>query len=61
MVPLSMQRLLPLRPGQMVCSYYTRHGVCKFGPTCRFHHPPEVGGLGVAEDVRMLDDPWSVS
>ncbi|KAK9086543.1 hypothetical protein Syun_028937 [Stephania yunnanensis] len=29
---------LPLRPGAPACLYYTQHGVCKFGPLCKFDH-----------------------
>ncbi|KAG6737659.1 hypothetical protein POTOM_059187 [Populus tomentosa] len=30
----------PERPGELDCSYYIRTGLCRFGPTCRFNHPP---------------------
>ena len=30
---------LPLREGAEVCSHFVRTGVCKFGPSCKFHHP----------------------
>ncbi|KAL2325275.1 hypothetical protein Fmac_024333 [Flemingia macrophylla] len=30
----------PERPGEPDCSYYIRTGVCRFGATCRFNHPP---------------------
>lgn len=30
----------PERPGEPDCSYYMRTGLCKFGMTCRFNHPP---------------------
>ncbi|KAJ6422416.1 hypothetical protein OIU84_027387 [Salix udensis] len=30
----------PERPGEPDCSYYIRTGLCRFGPTCRFNHPP---------------------
>lgn len=26
--------------GQAICSYYSMYGLCKYGPTCRFDHPP---------------------
>ncbi|XP_073054448.1 zinc finger CCCH domain-containing protein 34-like isoform X1 [Primulina eburnea] len=29
------------RPGQLECRYYLRNGHCRFGPTCKYHHPPE--------------------
>ncbi|KAK4433930.1 Zinc finger CCCH domain-containing protein 34 [Sesamum alatum] len=31
----------PERPGQPECQYYLRTGDCKFGSTCKYHHPPE--------------------
>eukprot|EP00249_Psilotum_nudum_P023418 c28863_g4_i1 orf=498-1652(+) len=31
----------PDRPGQSECKYYMKTGECKFGHTCRFHHPRE--------------------
>ncbi|KAK7278287.1 hypothetical protein RJT34_23313 [Clitoria ternatea] len=30
----------PERPGELDCSYYIRTGLCRFGATCRFNHPP---------------------
>jgi hypothetical protein len=32
--------LYPERPGEADCSYYIRTGLCRFGATCRFNHPP---------------------
>ncbi|MBA0591601.1 hypothetical protein Gorai_008609, partial [Gossypium raimondii] len=29
----------PERPGEPECQYYLRTGDCKFGSTCRYHHP----------------------
>ncbi|KAJ8434415.1 hypothetical protein Cgig2_002617 [Carnegiea gigantea] len=31
----------PERPGEPECQYYMRTGNCKFGASCRYHHPPE--------------------
>eukprot|EP01018_Ginkgo_biloba_P024601 Gb_37448 [translate_table: standard] len=31
----------PERPGQQECQYYMKTGDCKFGTTCRYHHPKE--------------------
>lgn len=25
--------------GQSVCTHYSRYGICKFGPACKFDHP----------------------
>uniref|UniRef100_A0A0D3ELY5 C3H1-type domain-containing protein n=1 Tax=Oryza barthii TaxID=65489 RepID=A0A0D3ELY5_9ORYZ len=32
----------PERPGQPDCQYYMRTGDCKFGATCKYHHPREL-------------------
>ncbi|KAI4345452.1 hypothetical protein L6164_012575 [Bauhinia variegata] len=32
----------PERPGQPECQYYMKTGDCKFGPSCKYHHPPEL-------------------
>ncbi|WCJ23527.1 Zinc finger CCCH domain-containing protein 34 [Euphorbia peplus] len=32
----------PQRPGQPECQYYMKNGDCKFGSSCRYHHPPEL-------------------
>ncbi|GAA0141241.1 protein phosphatase [Lithospermum erythrorhizon] len=32
----------PIRVGQRECQYYMKTGDCKFGSSCRYHHPPEV-------------------
>nr|GMD22096.1 zinc finger CCCH domain-containing protein 32-like [Ipomoea batatas] len=34
----------PERPGEPTCQYYLRTGLCKFGASCRFHHPRNAGG-----------------
>lgn len=31
---------LPRREGTIICPFYMKTGTCKFGPTCRFDHPP---------------------
>jgi hypothetical protein len=28
-----------LLQGSPPCTFYTRYGICKFGPTCKFDHP----------------------
>ncbi|XP_062175061.1 zinc finger CCCH domain-containing protein 58 [Alnus glutinosa] len=32
----------PERPGQPECQYYMRTGDCKFGSSCKYHHPAEL-------------------
>lgn len=33
--------MFPIRPNEPVCQYYMKHGTCKFGQACKFHHPPQ--------------------
>ncbi|CAL9113136.1 unnamed protein product [Musa acuminata var. zebrina] len=33
--------MFPERPGQPECQFYMRTGDCKFGATCKYHHPPD--------------------
>ncbi|XP_057476614.1 zinc finger CCCH domain-containing protein 34-like isoform X3 [Actinidia eriantha] len=35
------EHVFPERPGQPECHYYMKTGDCKFGSSCRYHHPPE--------------------
>ncbi|KAJ4910683.1 Zinc finger CCCH domain-containing protein 58 [Raphanus sativus] len=35
------EQTFPQRPGQPECQYFMRTGDCKFGTSCRFHHPLE--------------------
>lgn len=35
------ESIFPERPGQPECLYYMRTGHCKYGSSCRYHHPPE--------------------
>ena len=35
------EHTFPERPGQPECQYYMKTGECKFGSSCRYHHPPE--------------------
>eukprot|EP00285_Hemiselmis_virescens_P014632 CAMPEP_0173394962 /NCGR_PEP_ID=MMETSP1356-20130122/30325_1 /TAXON_ID=77927 ORGANISM="Hemiselmis virescens, Strain PCC157" /NCGR_SAMPLE_ID=MMETSP1356 /ASSEMBLY_ACC=CAM_ASM_000847 /LENGTH=272 /DNA_ID=CAMNT_0014353551 /DNA_START=105 /DNA_END=920 /DNA_ORIENTATION=+ len=32
----------PLRPGQPECTFYMKTGMCKFGESCKYNHPPSV-------------------
>lgn len=31
----------PERPGELQCQYYMKTGNCKFGASCKYHHPPD--------------------
>lgn len=35
------QHVFPERPGEPECQFYMKTGDCKFGSSCRYHHPPE--------------------
>lgn len=35
------KNVFPGRPGKEKCMNYMKFGNCKFGPTCRFDHPPK--------------------
>ncbi|KAK1356956.1 Zinc finger CCCH domain-containing protein 32 [Heracleum sosnowskyi] len=35
------QHRFPERPGQPECQYYMKNGDCKFGSSCKYHHPPD--------------------
>ncbi|KAJ8623170.1 hypothetical protein MRB53_031699 [Persea americana] len=37
----SKEHMFPERPGQPECQFYMRTGDCKFGSSCRYHHPPQ--------------------
>lgn len=60
--------MFPIRPSEPMCQYYMKHGTCKFGQACKFHHPPQssvtaalVGGGTVVMNVgRKTDVPQIV-
>ena len=31
----------PVRPTMPECTFYMKTGQCKFGPSCKFNHPPK--------------------
>ncbi|KAI5579142.1 hypothetical protein BDE02_08G071800 [Populus trichocarpa] len=33
---------LPERPSEPPCAFYMKTGICKFGATCKFHHPKDI-------------------
>ncbi|KAG5570464.1 hypothetical protein H5410_060230 [Solanum commersonii] len=33
---------LPERPSEQQCTFYMNTGTCKFGATCKFHHPRDI-------------------
>ncbi|KAK9266560.1 hypothetical protein L1049_021493 [Liquidambar formosana] len=36
----SLLLCFPRREGAIICPYYMKTGTCKYGPTCKFDHPP---------------------
>ncbi|KAM7276489.1 hypothetical protein ACFE04_018355 [Oxalis oulophora] len=40
------ETLLPERDGQPDCGYYLKTGTCKYGSTCKYHHPKDRNGAG---------------
>nr|XP_029117087.1 zinc finger CCCH domain-containing protein ZFN-like isoform X4 [Elaeis guineensis] len=38
---LQMDNVFPERPDQPECQFYMKTGDCKFGASCKFHHPKE--------------------
>lgn len=40
--------------GSQPCAYYTQHGFCKFGPTCKFDHP--MGTLSYSPSASSITD-----
>lgn len=40
---LKLHHLYLLHQGENECSYYLKTGQCKFGMTCKFHHPQPSG------------------
>ncbi|KAJ4828502.1 hypothetical protein Tsubulata_012468 [Turnera subulata] len=36
---LQKELIFPERPGEPECQYYLRTGDCKYGSSCRYHHP----------------------
>ncbi|XP_047335188.1 zinc finger CCCH domain-containing protein 34-like [Impatiens glandulifera] len=45
------EQALPQRPGQPECQYYMKTGECKFGFSCRYHHPSE---MNIAKESVVL-------
>lgn len=35
------EKVFPERSGEPACQYYLKTGDCKFGSSCRYHHPPD--------------------
>ncbi|GAB4829640.1 hypothetical protein Ancab_019302 [Ancistrocladus abbreviatus] len=51
------EQKFPERPGQPECQYYLKTGDCKFGSSCRYHHPPERAAYAAASFLSPLGFP----
>ncbi|XP_039030239.1 zinc finger CCCH domain-containing protein ZFN-like [Hibiscus syriacus] len=47
----------PERVGQPECQYYLKIGTCKFGATCKFHHPRDKAGIAGRVSLNILGYP----
>lgn len=52
----SQKESFPERPGQQECPYYMRTGECKFGFSCRYHHPAEL----IAPKTNVMLSPYGL-
>lgn len=48
---LKLHHLYLLHQGENECSYYLKTGQCKFGLTCKFHHP-QPNGMSLPSPAR---------
>ncbi|XP_049397850.1 zinc finger CCCH domain-containing protein 37-like isoform X1 [Solanum stenotomum] len=44
---------LPRREGAVHCPYYMKTGMCKYGASCKFDHPPPGEVLGMAQGASL--------
>ena len=49
----SAVQILPQRPSEPDCIYFLRNGRCKYGATCKFHHPLDSAGRNQAQQQLM--------
>ncbi|XP_051135982.1 zinc finger CCCH domain-containing protein 37-like isoform X2 [Andrographis paniculata] len=52
---------LPRREGAIQCPFYMKTGTCKYGPTCKFDHPPPGEVLIVSTSEGASDSAEKVS
>jgi len=48
----SLVQLLPQRPGETECIYFLRNGRCKYGASCKYHHPIDAYNQGACNFAR---------
>ncbi|KAK3417884.1 hypothetical protein EUGRSUZ_H03871 [Eucalyptus grandis] len=41
------EQSFPVRPGQPECQHYLKTGDCRYGSSCKYHHPPDWNALNV--------------
>jgi hypothetical protein len=51
-VPREVGLVLPQRPAEPDCLYFLKHGRCKYGSTCKYHHP-----MNTTSPVNINNDP----
>ena len=51
-VPNEVGLVLPQRPAEPDCLYFLKHGRCKYGSTCKYHHP-----MNTSSPVNVNNDP----
>uniref|UniRef100_A0A1D1XZF5 Zinc finger CCCH domain-containing protein ZFN-like n=1 Tax=Anthurium amnicola TaxID=1678845 RepID=A0A1D1XZF5_9ARAE len=56
-VAARMKGGFPERIGQPECQYYLKTGTCKFGVTCKFHHPTDKAGISGRVHLNVLGYP----
>ncbi|KAJ8559716.1 hypothetical protein K7X08_003774 [Anisodus acutangulus] len=61
------QGIPPLSPqwnrfqGQAVCSFYSRYGICKFGPACKYDHPEHYDNSASSTGYAFYQPPFGNS
>ena len=46
------REILPQRPGEPECIYYLRNRRCKYGSSCKYHHPPNPANVTLSHDTK---------
>mmetsp|Transcript_15718 Transcript_15718/g.23132 ORF Transcript_15718/g.23132 Transcript_15718/m.23132 type:complete len:604 (-) Transcript_15718:236-2047(-) len=55
-----MLQFLPQRPDEPDCIYFLRNGTCKYGATCRYHHPVNTYQERKATETKRRQQPQQV-
>mmetsp|Transcript_9058 Transcript_9058/g.11688 ORF Transcript_9058/g.11688 Transcript_9058/m.11688 type:complete len:103 (+) Transcript_9058:505-813(+) len=51
---------LPQRVGEPDCRDYLRTGRCKYGESCKYHHPPNVQSGGGIASINPGEPPFPI-